>query len=70
MRNEGIEGYAALQSTGNGNCLFNSVTVVQFGDESKAMHGTQSTNYIRNDSQLTNVQYNVRLAYCLSKLLR
>ena len=37
MRNGGIEGYAALQSTANGNCLFNSVFIVLFGEESKAV---------------------------------
>ena len=37
MRNGGIEGYAALQSTDNGSCLFNSVSIVLFGDESKAV---------------------------------
>ena len=37
MRNGGIKGYAALQSTGNGNCLFNSLSIKLFGAESKAV---------------------------------
>ena len=37
MRIGGIEGYAALQSTGNGNCLINSVSIVLLGDESNAV---------------------------------
>lgn len=37
MQNGGIEGYTALQSTGNGNCLFNSVSILLFGNESKAV---------------------------------
>ena len=37
MRNGGIKGYKALQSSGNGNCLFNGVSILLFGNESKAV---------------------------------
>ena len=37
MQIGGIEAYATLQSTGNGNGLFNSVSIVLFGNESKAV---------------------------------
>ena len=37
MQIGGIEAYATLQSTGNGNGLFNSVSIVLFGNESKVV---------------------------------